>query len=267
MFSPYYWWSGRHDPLNHVAMNVALYGPRANRWAMTERGRGDLWRDVQGLRIGPSRMSWDNDALVVEFDEIGAPIPRRLRGRARIVPESFNTEAFPLDPAGHHVWQPVAPRARVEVTLDEPALSWAGTGYIDANTGSEPLETGFADWQWSRAHLSRDTAVFYEGVRRDGSGFELALSFDASGKARVVAAPPVVTLPKTGWRVKRWTRAEDGQAAVLKTWEDSPFYARSTLATRVFGESALAVHESLSLDSFRHPLVKAMLPFRMPRRG
>ena len=32
-----------------------------------------------------------------------------------------------------------------------------------------------------------------------------------------------------------------------------------------FGESVDLVHESLSLDRFRMPIVQAMLPFRMPR--
>ena len=30
VFSPYYAWTGRRDPLNHCAVNVALYGPRAS---------------------------------------------------------------------------------------------------------------------------------------------------------------------------------------------------------------------------------------------
>ena len=234
---------------------------------MTERGRGGLQRDADTLRIGPSAMRWDGDTLVVDFAEICAPIPRRLRGSARITPECLNTQAFALDVAGRHVWQPVAPRARIEVTLTDPALRWSGTAYLDTNTGTEPLEAGFADWQWSRAHLQRDTAVFYEGVRRDGSTFALALRFDAQGRAEVVEMPLPARLPRTGWRVKRSTRADDGVARIVRTWEDSPFYARSTVAARLFGEDALAVHESLSLDSFRAPLVKAMLPFRMPRRS
>jgi len=233
---------------------------------MTERGRDSLVRTRDTLAIGPSAMRWEGGALIVDFAEIGAPIPRRLRGRARIVPENLNAEAFPLDPAGRHVWQPVAPRARVEVTLTEPALSWTGTGYIDSNRGREPLERGFADWQWSRAHTRTDTAVFYEGLRRDGTEFALALRFDAQGRPEPVAAPPECPLPRTGWRVERRTRADAGtQAAVIRTWEDSPFYARSTVAATLFGEPVLSVHESLSLDRFRHPLVKAMLPFRMPR--
>ena len=40
-----------------------------------------------------------------------------------------------------------------------------------------------------------------------------------------------------------------------------------TLRTRLFGEDCAAVHESLSLDRFRMGIVRAMLPFRMPRRG
>jgi len=42
-------------------------------------------------------------------------------------------------------------------------------------------------------------------------------------------------------------------------------YARATIATRLFGEEALAVHETLSLDRFAQPWVRCMLPFRMPR--
>ena len=34
VFSPYYAWSGRTDPYNHCAINLALYGPRSSRWAM-----------------------------------------------------------------------------------------------------------------------------------------------------------------------------------------------------------------------------------------
>ena len=66
----------------------------------------------------------------------------------------------------------------------------------------------------------------------------------------------------------RGTRADaGGTATVTRTWEDSPFYVRSALRTRLFGEECTAVHESLSLDRFRMGIVRAMLPFRMPRRG
>ena len=103
---------------------------------------------------------------------------------------------------------------------------------------------------------------------RDDSAFALALRFDAQGRAEAGTAPPAAALPPTGWRVARATRADAGASpGIVRTWEDSPFYARSTVATRLFGEDVLAVHESLSLDRFRLPIVKAMLSFRTPRRG
>jgi carotenoid 1,2-hydratase len=35
----------------------------------------------------------------------------------------------------------------------------------------------------------------------------------------------------------------------------------------MMGERTSAMHESLDMDRFTAPLVQAMLPFRMPRRG
>jgi carotenoid 1,2-hydratase len=52
----------------------------------------------------------------------------------------------------------------------------------------------------------------------------------------------------------------------VRTLEDGPFYTRSIMATRLLGEDIELMHESLSGDRFASPVVKAMLPFRMPRR-
>jgi carotenoid 1,2-hydratase len=65
----------------------------------------------------------------------------------------------------------------------------------------------------------------------------------------------------------RSTRSDDGGASVVRTFEDTPFYARSLLASTLDGEPVRPVHESLSLTRFGHPLVQFMLPFRMPRRA
>ena len=64
----------------------------------------------------------------------------------------------------------------------------------------------------------------------------------------------------------RETRSDDGRAEVARTFEDTPFYARSYLRSTLRGERVRPVHESLSLARFQHPLVRLMLPFRMPRR-
>ena len=158
------------------------------------------------------------------------------------------------------------PRAPVEVDLQTPGLKWRGEAYVDSNFGEEPLEDGFIDWRWSRAHLRRDTAVLYEGKRRDGTGFAKALRFGADGSAEPVELLGEVALRKTGWRMPRVTRADqDRDVVIRKTLEDTPFYARTALSSHMFGEAADAVHESLSLTRLRSPLVRAMLPFRMPR--
>ncbi len=266
MFSPYYKWSGRGDPDNHCAINVSLTGPRATAWAMTERGRRRMTRDADTFAVGPSAMRWDGDSLVIDIAEISAPLPHRVRGTVRVTPEMIGTTAFQLDPAGRHRWHPVAPRARVEVAMTYPGVRWSGDGYFDSNFGDEPLEAGFDDWNWSRAHLKNDVAVLYEGRRGDGMPFDLALRFDRQGRWHDVAPPPPAPLPRTGWLVKRATRADAGSTPrVRKTWIDAPFYARSALDTRLFGEDVCAVHESLSLARFRSPVVQSMLPYRMPR--
>ena len=266
VFSPYYKLSGRGRPENHCAINVSLAGARGSAWAMTERGATHVDRGADHLAVGPSSVRWDGDALVIEVDERSAPLPYRVRGTIRVRPEMIGTTAFALDPAGRHRWHPVAPRARVEVAMTHPATSWSGDGYFDSNFGDEPLEDGFEDWHWSRAHLRNDVAVLYEGRRRDGTPFDLALRFDRQGRWHDVVQPPPAALPRTGWLVTRATRADAGTVPrVTRTWIDAPFYARSQLATRLFGEDVTAVHESLSLGRFRSPIVQSMLPYRMPR--
>ncbi len=265
MFSPYYKLSGRRRPDNHCAINIALNGPRSSAWAMTERGRRHVTRDADHFRVGPSSMAWDGDCLTIEIDEISAPIPYRVRGRVKLYPDMLATTAFALDPQATHRWHPIAPRARIEVEMGRPGVAWTGSAYLDSNFGDEPLETGFRSWHWSRAHLRNDVAVLYEGVCDDGRPFDLALRCDRQGRWRDVEPPASQRLPRTGWAIDRRTRSDHGAAKVVKTWIDAPFYARSGLATRLFGEDAFAVHESLSLTRFASPVVLSMLPYRMPR--
>lgn len=266
MFSPYYAWARRHgagDPLHHCALNVALYGER-RRWALTERGRGAIRRDAAHLAIGPSALGWDGNALVIDIDEVAAPLPARLRGQVRVHPAALTGHTVRLDPAGRHRWSPLAPRARVEVALDRPALRWSGTGYLDSNTGDAPLEADFTRWDWSCARGRDGAAILYDVSWRGGGGRPVALRIGKAGRVEPFAPPPPVGLPRTRWGIARGTRAE-GAASVARTLEDTPFYARSVLRTRLLGEDAAAVHESLDLRRFAAPWVQAMLPFRMPR--
>jgi carotenoid 1,2-hydratase len=233
---------------------------------MTERGRGALARDASRLAIGPSALEWDGDALTVAIDEVAAPIPSRVRGRVRLHPAALADRGYALDAAGRHRWRPIAAVARAEVALERPALCWSGRAYFDTNAGDAPLEEDFSRWDWCRAPLRLGAAVLYNVARRDGSALSLALRVDSAGGIREAEPPPRASLPRTLWRVERPTRADAGHAPrVVQTLEDAPFYARSVIATRLFGEPATAVHESLSLDRFRAPWVQAMLPFRIPR--
>lgn len=269
VFSPYYAWArrrGKGDPTNFCAINVAVYGERAQRWAMTERGRASLARDPVSLTVGPSRVAWDGAALVVDVDEIAAPLPARVTGRIRLHPAALTAADYPLDAGGRHLWRPIAPRARIEVDFVRPSLRWAGEGYLDSNWGASPLEAAFARWTWSRAHIARDTAILYDVAPRRGAARGLALRFDAHGGAEAFDPPAAQRLPPGLWRVGRATRAEAGFAAgVVRTLEDTPFYMRSIVATRLLGANAVAVHESLCLDRFAQAWVQALLPFRMPR--
>lgn len=265
VFSPYYAWSAAKDPFAHCAMNVVLYGGE-NRFAMTERGAESLSRNADHIAIGPSAMDWDGTALTVRIDERGAPLPRAIRGTVRLVPSGITAEPFTLDRAGRHRWWPMAPASRVEVALDAPDLRWSGGGYFDTNDGDEPLEAAFSRWTWCRADLPDGAAILYDVHHRDGGGQNLSLRFSADASRRDIRPPLPAALPPTKlWRMSRETRSDDGRSRVLRTFEDTPFYSRSLLASTLAGAPVRAVHESLSLDRFRNPLVRLMLPFRMPR--
>lgn len=268
MFSPYYKRSGRGDPLNHSSLNVALYGPGA-RWAMTERPSASLKRDVNNLQIGPSHVEWKGDALEITIEErdkrLFNPLRRKVRGKVRVIPESLNPTSFALDPAENHIWHCMAPRARIEVAMEEPGVSWKGSGYFDHNRGSEPLEDGFRMWHWSRAHMKSGAVVCYEGERGDGSVFASAIRFGKDGIPEEADLPPSARLESSAWGIKRRTRSEVGFAEVSRTWEDTPFYARSELASRLYGEDVVSIQESLDMRRFASPVVQFMLPYRMPR--
>ena len=267
MFSPYYAFARRKrptDPLDHCAINVAVYRKGGNRWAMTERPSGAVARSADTFAVGPSHLSWDGKSLTVRLDEIAVPIPGRVRGTVRVVPTAITRHAFTLDQNGKHVWWPIAPCARVQVALEHPHLRWQGDGYFDMNRGDAPLEQGFVDWQWSRGAIRDGAAILYEAQRRDGSRIDLAMTFDPDGRMQTFTPPPPADLARTGWRVGRSVRSED-TPRVVKTLEDAPFYARSVVSARLLGEPITLMHESLSLDRFRMPVVQAMLPFRMPR--
>ena len=233
---------------------------------MTERRKKSVARRSDSFVIGPSKLHWDGEALTVEIDEPTVPLSGRIRGTVTLRPGALCGETFVLDDSQRHLWVPMSPVSRIEVALDKPSLSWSGPAYLDANSGTESLEAGFRYWDWSRASIGEETAVLYDVTMRDGGRRSLALAFNQAGQIREIEVPPSVRLPRTGWTMPRGTQSESGEARVIKTLEDSPFYARSLIASTLMGQPVTAMHESLHLDRFRSPIVRLMLPYRMPRQ-
>ena len=267
VFSPYYAWSGRKDPYDHVCINVALYGPKS-RWAMTERGKSTLDHGPDHFSVGPSSLHWDGDTLVIDVNEVTVPLPSRLKGQIRLTPDVGQPTHFALDSQARHHWWPYAPFGRIEAQFDNPALSWSGHGYADTNTGTAALEADFTGWTWSRAGTADGAVIFYEPQERSGAAQTIAIKVASDGSVTHREVPPLVKLKPGFWRVARHTRSEDpARTGITQTFIDAPFYTRDALQLVLDGKPCPAVHESLDLDRFAHPVVKLMLPFKMPRRA
>ncbi|MEM9383725.1 MAG: carotenoid 1,2-hydratase [Pseudomonadota bacterium] len=271
VFSPYYAAARRRgptNPLNHAALNVALYGPPAPRWALTERASQAIERSSSRLRFAKSDLDWDGDRLRVRIDERTAPLGRTVRGEVLVTPRTVTDTLIELSAAGNHCWWPIAPYCDVVVRINEPRVRWVGTGYLDSNFGDAPLERHFRRWDWCRAVTGDNEAVVQYNVdRRDGSQPVLAAKVLGSGEMRPLPVLPIAEANRGVWGVQRSTRADTGTRPQLReTLEDTPFYTRSVLDTALYGQRVDAVHESLDLDRFSARWVQTLIPFRNPRR-
>jgi len=266
VFSPYYYRARQRQaghPEAHCALNVALYGKPA-RWCMTERTATSVLREQARFQLGPSSVSWDGDALRFQIDERCTPFAQRLRGEVLARPGAPCGLSVDLDEAGRHCWTPWSPHGTVEVQLKAPALAWKGSCYLDANAGSEPLESAFHAWDWSRTELAGGSRLHYELQRQDGSERLFAFDVDRDGQYRAVAADPLQAIRRTGWGLSRYPRVAHAIDSV-QSYEDTPFYSRSALRGPLDHSVHFTVHERLDMDRFVRPWVRTLLPFRMPR--
>lgn len=279
VFSPYYARAFANQGAavladNHCAINVALYGAGTRRWAMTERGSTHVERGAEYLRIGPSQLQWRGDHLQIDLNEISVPTLARVRGTVSVYPQALCHYAAALDHAGRHRWGPIAPCARIDVDMAKPGLRWQGNAYFDRNEGDEPVTLPFKSWDWSRANMADgSTAVIYDVTPLSGARRLLAERFRPDGSwESFEAAARREALPRTLWRIDRGIRSDaSGLSAmptqVVDTLEDTPFYARSLLQTRLLGERVTAVHETIQPQRLTSRAVQMMLPWRMPRRA
>lgn len=276
VFSPYYAWRGRRDPDDHVCINVALYAPSGNRWTMTERGRRALDRSATHFQVGPSALTWYDDHLTVDFDEVAVPrppqqfLPQRVAGKITLYPDAITKQAFDIDADGRQRWWPIAPSGAIDLVFTKGGIAnWSGHGYLDCNWGETGLEHTFIRWDWARGELQNgESVILYDTERRDGSRGFLVLHFDRHGTVTEHPEVPYTRLKRGFWGVARGAHADEGHTPVLiQTLEDGPFYMRSVVDTVLFGQKVRLMHESFSGSRFANPIVKAMLPFRMPRRA
>lgn len=229
-----------------------------------------MQRSPREFHIGPSRLQWDGDALRIHIDEVGMPLPQRVRGQVRVWPQALSRFVTALDDGGRHRWGPIGPVSRIEVDLDQPGMRWSGHAYLDANEGDEPIDRPFSVWDWSRSAMADgSTAVIYDVRQKHGADRVVAQRFAPDGSHQPFAAPPRQALPGTAWGIPRCMRSDAGSppARVLQTLENTPFYARSVLDSSLLGERVTSFHESLLAPRVASLPVRLMLPFRMPRRA
>ena len=276
VFSPYYAWSGRKDPEDHICINVALYAPGASRWSMTERRKSRLKRDPFNFKVGPSSLHWTNGKLVIEFDEVSPPyppfqwLPKRIKGTITVTPKAVTSRVFDIDTNGKQRWWPIAPSGKIDVRIQKGGIpDWTGHSYLDSNWGTEPLEATFHHWDWARGSAAGDGAmIFYDTQRRDGTRGMICVAIDRDGNVEDVPAPPRQTVKGGAWGVQRNAHCdEDFMPFVATSYEDGPFYLRAKVHTQISGKPLDLMHESFSGDRFATSWVKMMLPFRMPRRS
>ena len=266
VFSPWYYWSGRVNPQNHVCINVALYG-KGWRWTMTERGEKQLNQSQDKLQVGPSSFTWEKDHLVIKFDEYSIPHFDRVVGTVKIFPEYITGIECNLLPDNSHIWRPFAPTSRIEVKINKPGWNWSGHGYFDANFGSNALEKDFSYWTWGRFPSNKGSVAFYDAFPRKNKPVNIALRFKKNGSVEPIdEAPPITNMSRSLWLVKRTTRCDlSFKPRQVKHMLDTPFYTRAGIETSIFGEKVIGVHEALDLNRFANPLLKPLLAVKAPR--
>lgn len=265
VFSPWYRWSGRRDPHNHVCINVATYGP-GGRFTMTDRGRGALRQSQNSFTVGPSSLEWDGTKLTIRVSEWSNPIVSKIEGTITVYPKGITGVELPLKQDGTHVWRPFAPTSDIAVDLGRHGR-WVGHGYFDANFGTKALEADFSYWTWGRFPLSDGMACFYDAYLRNGETLAAAMKFTPDGQIAPMEAPPKTKMRRSIWAVRREGRADPGHTPKqVQSMLDAPFYNRSGVETVLNGEKSRGVYEALDLNRFRGGWLMPMLAVRVPRR-
>jgi hypothetical protein len=201
VFSPWYRWSGRRDPQNHVCLNVATYGP-GGRFTMTDRGRPPCGSRATASDR-PLGGALDRAALVIDINEMGRPAagagavrgPHRGGADPAIGRDGIEVALTPGRRASLAALRP----HRADRGRPDPGPVAGGHGYFDANFGTRALEADFA---------SGPGAAFRRSGRGAGAG--------AGGghlRHRPAPVPRRVSLPPAGHPGARVLRHRDWRLA------------------------------------------------------
>ncbi|HJL14986.1 MAG TPA: carotenoid 1,2-hydratase [Sandaracinaceae bacterium LLY-WYZ-13_1] len=274
-FSPDYFRARRRGPASPFAfcsMHVAVYGRdgRGSAWAFEERAIEPALREPSRLRIGRSAVGWEEGRLVFALDERTTPAPRYnpfrrpVRGRVVVHPEHFTGLELAIDAHGEHRWFPMAPLARIEVELSEPAVRFTGHGYLDANLGAVALDRAFETWSWSRARVGDEAYLTYDVRCADGARRTHAFGVSARRGTEPLERTWRAPLERSFWRIPRDARVDAGEPArIVRSLEDGPFYTRALISTRLAGRPVVAVHETLAAHRLRRRWVRFCTSYKM----
>lgn len=268
VFSPFYSrsWKGGASPLEHCAVNLAVYQGGARRvWVLSEY-RQARCTDSE-LTIGRSSLrTLPSGGLEVELDERTTPWRQAVRARLVLEPEVGPLAEQQLVAGAPHFWQPLAARAHGRFELPGLGLDFTGRAYHDTNHGEAPLGDDVPGWTWQRVHTPSSSHISYWPRAGDRWAPGLEVLADDRGVQRLSEPPPAPSVTeKTGWRLAVPTHLSHGPVGLTPTrpllLESSPFYAR--LEASEGGVHALA--EVADFRRFHRPEVRWMAEFRTRR--
>jgi carotenoid 1,2-hydratase len=256
LFSPRYASRTRALPVEHCAVNFALYvGGRRRQWVLSEYPGAN--QSDGALRIGRSSLHVHPDGtLQIALRERFAPVGGETRVEMLLRPTAPGLDPIPLLPDGSHTWEVRAPRGEAELRLPLLGEVLRGHGYFDTNAGDAPLGLALPSWGWTRVHAPDRTAIDY----RLPGGERLTVHADARGTSLVRDDAPAPRSSATGWglRVPRTLSAGGLELDRPDLVESSPFYARQVARA---GELQ-AIGEVADFRRFRSPWVRWMAHFR-----
>ncbi len=253
-------------PHEHVAVSFVVYRKgELPLFCFSEYGMDRLERGPHGVRIARSSFHRAADgAFHVAIEERRVALRAPVRASFRFEPREPSLTPRPVHLSGReHAWHAIAPRARVEGTI-EGVGDLQGTGYHDTNFGSEPPARRLASWSWGRMHDGESTRVFFDVKTTEG---RRSHELFATGGHRRTAVLPLrrerASLRSFLLPTPHAFEVEPGVALQrVRPLERGPFYTRF-LASAPGARTGIGEH--IDFLRLEHPFVRQMIALRLAR--